>query len=114
MMNDLKLFFFLILSSFIMGSCGSDDDDNPGGFDCNSVADINQQLDDVLNALDVATNAYIDDPSDSSKCTEWKNAYADYLNALEGFEDCYIELGQQSTYQQSLDAAQVALAGIPC
>lgn len=113
-MKELKLLIFLLVSSSILISCGSDEDDDPSGFECTSVAAINSQLENELNALNAATEAYTNDPGNSAKCTAWKNAYFDYIDALEGFENCYIELGQQTTFQQSIDAAQAAIASIPC
>ena len=111
-MNKFKLLFFLLLTCSIAVSCG--DDEESGGFECSSITAVNQQLEDELNALNDAIQAYASDPENSAKCTEWKNAYLNYLNALEGFEDCYLELGQQAQFQESLDAAEAAIASIPC
>jgi len=105
----MKIFQTLIIGLCIMSipffsSCGDDDPDPCNYFD---------EVQDELNAFNSATEAYIADPTNTTKCNAYKAAAQDYLHALEDEADC-VPAADQEAYDQSIDSAQASINSIQC
>ncbi len=111
-MKSLKLnlicisFFALTLTS----SCSKDDNDS-GGL-CRGYVSWALSVQDEAAALSVAASAYGQDPS-TANCLKYKEAYTDYINALDNQRAC-VPASQKATFEQSLDAARVSLNELKC
>lgn len=109
-MNTFKKLLTCVLMGGLLwtATACNDDDDDPS--DCNYLADVQDEID----ALEAATDAYIADSTNPAKCQAWKDAYQDYLNALEDNIECATTAGQEDELQQAIDEAEAALANIQC
>ncbi len=85
-----------------------DDDDDP--VNCNYLTEVQDELD----AVTAAANAYSADPTNPAKCQSFVAAYQDYLNALEDHVECAATAGQEDELQQAIDDAQASLNTIQC
>ncbi|MBK8700765.1 MAG: hypothetical protein IPN29_14980 [Saprospiraceae bacterium] len=106
-----KILLFLLAMSFILvsSSCGGDD----GGITPCSTA-YATELQDEVNALNAAAQAYSTNPT-TANCNAYKSAAQSYVNALEPYGNCATLTGQSRTnWQASLDAAKAAVAAIQC
>jgi hypothetical protein len=111
-MKQFKFLFTLFLFGLLSVSCG--DDDNGGGnnnVDCSDSVAVNAAVSDELNAISTAATAYGNDPSNAN-CQALKNAYQDYIDALEDIFDCAKQAGLQNEFQQSIDAARASIDSI--
>jgi len=106
-----KLIFLSTILAMVMltTSCGSDGDDTPEN--C-SVA-YSQAFEDELTNITNATQVYSTDPTPAN-CQAFKDAYSDYLDALEDWENCAIFYNQTAQWQQGIDAARASLDDIMC
>ncbi len=101
------LALLLMGTIFLSPGCKKDDNDPVG---CNYAVETQ----DELNALNQAAAAYSSDPTNSTKCQAFKDAYQAYLNDLENHVECAALSGQQAELQSAIDQAQAALNDIQC
>ncbi len=108
-MNSIqKLLTCLLVGTVILTySCKNDDDDPVG---CNYAVETQQELD----ALNAAAAAYGADPTNSTKCQAFKDAYQAYLNDLQAHVECAALSGQQAELQSAINQAQAAVNDIQC
>lgn len=99
------LFSFLFLSI----SCGSNDPTDPG----NCSTQFSQSFEDELTAVNVATQNYAADPS-SENCQAFKDAYNDYLDALDDWEECANFYNQVTQWEQAIESARMSVDSIIC
>lgn len=98
------LLFFIVAMLF---SCDDKDDDAPA---C-SVA-WGTELQNEVNAISAAANAYIADPS-AANCAAYKTAYQNYVNKLEPYGNCTALTGQNRIdFQNALQAAKDSIANL--
>ena len=105
-----KFSILLFMATLIIASfgCGGDDpNDPPSG--CNTV--FSQTFNGELDAISTAANAYGMDPSQDN-CDALKDAYNDYLDALEDWEDCANFYNQFDEWQAALDSARASVENI--
>ena len=107
MKNSITLFIFSLLL-FSIG-CGNDDPTDAG----NCSTDFAQSFEDELQAVSNASQAYGSDPS-TANCEAFKAAYIDYLDALDGWEECANFYNQVTEWEQAIDAARMAADNIVC
>ncbi len=109
----MKLFYYVVLFCLLttVVSCGNDDDGGPG-VGCNSIA-LNERFADEITAVSNASSAYAMDPTPAN-CQSFKDAYNDYINALDAYENCAVTLNQRAEWEQALDAARSSLNSIVC
>ena len=108
-MNSIsKLLACLMLGMVVITySCKKDDDDPVG---CNYATEVQ----DEVNALTVASEAFSADPTNVAKCQAFKAAYQDYLDALESNIECATLSGQQAELQAAINQTQAALDAFQC
>jgi hypothetical protein len=108
-MNSIqKLLACLLFATVVLTySCKNDDDDPVG---CNYATEVQ----DELNAVTEAATAFGNDPTNAAKCQAYKDAYQDYLNALDDHIECAALSGQQAELQAAIDDAQAALDAFQC
>ena len=104
------IFYSLLLTGLLFTACG-DDDDGPGGGNCNEVFTV--QFEQEINDITAAATAYAMNPTPEN-CQAYKDAYNDYIDSLEDWADCADELGQSTEWQQSLDDARDAIDALIC
>lgn len=106
-----KMFFAYtaITACAVFSSCKEDDDGNNTA--CANWASDTQ---DESNALTNATQAYAANPN-TATCNAFKDAYQDYIDAMEGHRNCAALTGQaRANWEAALDAAQDALNNLSC
>ncbi len=108
-MNSIqKLLACLLLGMVIVTySCKKDDNDPVG---CNYATETQEEL----NALNAAAEAYGLDPTNSTKCQAFKDAYQAYLDDLQAHVECAALSGQQAELQSAINQAQAAVNDIQC
>ncbi len=107
-MNTIqKLLAGLMLAVLVIGY-GCKDDDDP--VSCNYA----QEVQDEADALTAAATAYSNDPSNTVLCQDYKDAFTDYLNALEDHVECAALSGQQAELQAAIDQTRASLNAIQC
>ena len=99
------IIYSLVLSGFLFVSCGGDDDANTAA---NCATSWTVEYSDVIADLEAATTVWATDPSQSN-CDVLKDAYQDYINALEDWEDCANQVNVYAAWEAALDAAQLSL-----
>ena len=108
-----KIFFILFLAVVSVGSWNcKKDSDNDNGDPCS----INWASDliDEINAMNVAAQTYIADPT-YENCIAYKNAAQAYLDALEPYGNCAALTGQDRVaWQNAIDEAQESLNNLNC
>ena len=97
-----KILSILLLSGFIMVSCGGDE------VDCNNTNFVNE-VNASITAYNNAVQAFSADPT-SDNCEAIKDAASDYLDAVLQFEDCT----GIDNYQEQVTNAQNAIDDINC
>jgi hypothetical protein len=108
-----SLLFIAILSLAVTTSCSKDNDDDGPEDLCGVNWSPAVELQDELNALSAAINAYGLDPT-TANCNAYKQAYLDYLNAIKEWEECYIYVGQQQEFLQAVEEAEQEVNDIEC
>ena len=98
----------LILASLLIFSC-KDDDDDP--VNCNNWA---VEIEAEANAVSTTGTAYFSDPTNTTKCTAYKNALLAYADVLADAEGCANQVGQHAEWQLAVDATQQSAANLPC
>ena len=107
-MKSFEKLLVCMLFGIVVFSIGCKKDDDPVG--CNYATEVQNEV----NALTAATDAYVADSTNPVKCQAWKDAYQDYLNALEAHKECAALSGQQAELQSAIDQAQASLNSIQC
>jgi hypothetical protein len=105
-MKTLK--FSLVIFCYLFISCGSN---SPSSALC--TATLNEEFQDELTAVTNAASAYGTDPTPVN-CQTFKDAYLDYIDALEGWENCATLNGSLVEYNQALDDARESANDIEC
>lgn len=102
----MKNSFFLILlfAGFLGVACGGDD-----ASDC-TQAQFSTEVNAAINNLNVAGNAYANDPTNTTLCNNFKDAANGYLDAVQKFEGCGVIA--QSDYDAQIQAARDAINSI--
>lgn len=100
----ISLLFFIVA---ILVSCDDKDDDKPT---CSAA--WGTELQNEVNAISAAANAYIADPS-AANCVAYKTAYQNYVNKLEPYGNCTALTGQNRIdFQNALQAAKDSIANL--
>jgi hypothetical protein len=108
-MNTIqKLLAGFMLAVLVIGYGCKDDDDDPVG--CNWASEVQ----DEANALTDAATAYANDPNNSVLCQNYKDAFNDYLDALEDHKECAALSGQQDELQDAIDQSRDSLNALQC
>ena len=107
-MNSIEKLLVCMLFGIVVFNFGCKKDDDPVG--CNYATEVQNEV----NALTAATDAYVSDSTNPVKCQAWKDAYQDYLNALEAHKECAALSGQQDELQAAIDQTQASLDAIQC
>ena len=105
-MKNLKLLIVIFCISFI--SCGSD---SPGSAACSN--NFSEEFQDELTAVTNAATAYSQDPT-SANCQAFKDAYLDYIDALEDWEDCAAINNSTAEFNESLKEARDSVNDLEC
>jgi len=106
----MKLFNLVLFFSLCLGlsSCG-DGDGIPGGCDNNFAQEFQDELNDISEA---ASNWATEQTTEA--CEAYIDAYQDYLNALEDWDECALWYGNQDEWQQAIDDTQDDLDDFEC
>lgn len=105
MKSKITLLFFLVVAILI--SC-DDEDDAPPACSVNWSTELQNEV----NAISTAANAYIADPS-AANCAAYKTAYQNYINKLEPYGNCTALTGQNRIdFQNALQSARDSVAGL--
>ena len=107
-MKSFEKLLVCMLFGIVVFSIGCKKDDDPVGW--NYATNVQ----DEVNALSTAATEYGNDPTNTAKCQAWKDAYQNYLNALEDNVECATVNGQEAELQSAINQAQAALDGIQC
>jgi len=107
-MNTLQKLLVCLMFGFVAIGYGCNDDDDPS--DCNWASDVQDEAD----ALTAAANAYGNDPSNSVLCQDYKDAFNDYLDALEDNTDCAALSGQEDELEAAIDQTRDSLNALQC
>lgn len=111
-LKSLSFFTFLIMG-LILTSCGDDDDNGAGNVDCNSSIAVNNAIAQEVDNISTALNAWVADMSDAN-CDALKEAYQDYIDALQSLQDCANQAGVGAEFAQSLADAEANIANLAC
>ncbi len=112
-LNKLSLFYCLaILFAISFSACG-DDDGGSGNVDCNDASAVTNAISDELQAVNDASTAFSNDPTNNDLCEDFKDAYIDYIDALRDLRDCANQAGV-TDWQDTLDAAEAAAEDLLC
>ena len=107
-MKSFEKLLVCMLFGIVVFNIGCKNDDDPVG--CNYATEVQNEV----NALSTAATEYSNDPTNTAKCQAWKDAYQNYLNALEDNVECATLSGQQAELQSAIDQAQASLNAIQC
>ena len=110
MKNSYQFIVLFIFSLFVLGSCGSSD---PLEERCGSNWNASASLEQEINNLTAAIALYSQEPT-KENCEAYKDAYEEYIDVIEEWEDCYIYAGQQASFNQSIADARAAIEAIDC
>lgn len=111
-MKNLKisLIGLSLVALTISPSCNKDNNDNGGP--CRGYVSWSLSVTDEAAALSAAASAYGQDQS-TANCLKYKEAYNDYIDALDGQSTC-VPASQRAAFDQSLDDARAELNNLPC
>lgn len=108
-MKYSTLVFVFTLLIFTI-SCGdSNDPSNPSG--CST--EFAETFQDEIQTINTTTQNYANDPS-TANCEAFKEAYQNYINALDSWEECANFYNQVAQWEQAIDAAQLSIDNIVC
>lgn len=107
-------YFFLMLlwGSLFFGitACGDDEDDATAVPE--NCGDPESALEEEMDALNAAEEAYDDDPS-AANCTAYKNAFQAYLNALKPYVNCPgLTEEERDNFNESIELSESNLDNI--
>lgn len=103
------VFTVMLLISF--SACGGDDSPSAAG-GCNGFL-WTQEISDEAVALSEAGGAYGSDPT-VAKCEVYKDAYRDYIDALEDVDFSCIAEANEQDYQEALAEARAEIDAFEC
>lgn len=109
-MKKLSLLFCLFSLLTLTTSCGDDagdPNDPPAGCTSNLSQDFQAELTNINTATTNWANAQTE-----ANCSALKDAYNDYLDALEGWEDCANFYNQVAGWQAAVDSARESVDNI--
>ena len=112
--SALKVFCIATLfSACFIGACNNDDD-GPGGVNCGTLSWATE-VESELNVLFEAALSYGTDPT-TANCQRYKDAFSDYIDALEGLDNCVAGLSaaDRKDYNDALDDAEEELNNLQC
>jgi len=103
----MKTFLLLsVLTALAFVSCKKDSGNDPAICSSAWAATVV----DELSALSIASTAYTNNPTHET-CVAYKDAYQDYIDALEPFLECSVYTAQQKAeLQAAIDEAEDDLA----
>jgi len=102
-----KLVYILFAVALVASSCGSSSSNcESSGF----AAEFQEEFNNITDATTELSN----DPENAAKCEAFKDAYRDYIDALEGWEDCAVTLEQEDEWRQAIDEARASLDDFEC
>ncbi len=104
------LLFFFSLTALTIG-CGDDDGGGSNNAPDGCTASFNTDLQTELTAINNATATWSNEPNEAN-CNALKDAYNDYLDALEEWEDCAEFYNQVTSWQEAIDATRVTINSI--
>jgi len=84
---------------------------SPGGPACGSFGFAFNVQNEILD-LSAASTAYSQDPSPQN-CQAYKNAYANYIDALKKYDKC-VEASERDEWRQSLEEAERDVMDLQC
>lgn len=101
-----------LFSVGFIGACNNDDDGGGGG--CGSFSWATE-VESEFTALFETALAYGSDPT-TANCERYKSAFRDYVDALDGLENCLGVLSAQDRqdYNEALKDAEDELNNLPC
>jgi len=107
-----KILALLAIAAILgLSSCKKDKDSNDPAF-CSG--DLAIELEDEYDALFAAWDAYVADMS-VENCNAYKDAYLDYINALEPFLECAAWTAEErQELQDAIDEAEAAMNELTC
>ncbi len=108
--SKLILIGFSLFALTISPSCNKDNND--GGGPCRGYISWSLSVQDEAAALSVAASAYAGDPS-TANCLKYKDAYNDYIDALENQRAC-VPASQKAAFEQSIDGARASVNALGC
>lgn len=103
------LLFSAVLGLMTVISCSKS---SKAAANCNSN-NYTQEFQDELDAVSNATSVYASDPT-TENCEKFVDAYLDYIDALESWEDCAISTNQEVEWRQALESARQSAEDIQC
>jgi len=109
--NSMRTLFslFVILVVLGLGSCKKDSNDPAG---CSGAWAT--QVEDEVDALMSAMQAYSSDQS-VANCNAYKDAYLDYIDAIEPLLDCSAYTAEQrEELQDAIDQSEAAMSLLTC
>ena len=112
-MKTIKFLLFFLAMGFMVVACG-DDDPNDGNVDCNDSNSLYSEIADEAQTFSDALTAWVNDPTNTGLCNDFKDAAQEYLNALKALEDCADDAGVGATWRQDIAEAEQALADLTC
>ena len=106
-----KFSTLLFMATFVLATigCGGDDDPNDPPAGCTAVFATTFNAE--INAISAASQAYFADQT-TENCNALKDAYNDYLDALEDWEDCANFYDQFDEWQTALNEARDSVEDI--
>lgn len=103
----MRFYFYLLtlVILFVSSSCSSTSSS------CEDAV-LEQTFSD---ATDRITDALINaDPTDPDSCSEFKKAFDDYIDELEGLQDCANDAGEGAEWRELIEEARDSLGSIGC
>jgi len=105
-----KFFFILLISLFVVTACNnSKDNDALCGSNWSPASELEQEI----SALTEAAITFSENPT-TENCNAYKETYLDYLDAIKEWEECYIYIGQQKEFLQSIEDAENSVNDLQC
>jgi hypothetical protein len=104
-MKFYSLFFALFLIASL-SSCGGDD------VDCSDPQNLTDQLNQDIQRVETALDAFIADPENTDKCNNYKDALNDLIDFSEDLLDC-TDLNT-AAIQSNIDISRQNLSNLTC
>jgi hypothetical protein len=104
----MKIFNLLLIlfTISLLSSCGGDD------VDCSDPQGLTDQLNQEIQRIESALDAFVADPENSDKCTNYKDALNDLIDFSEDLLDC-TDLNT-SAIQSNIDISRQNLDNLTC
>ena len=107
-MRFQTIFAFLVFSMMLNFSCKKE-----SSAICSDDFDFVLELQEQLNELELAIDAYVQEPS-VENCLVLQRAYENYLDAAEGLSDCAEAVGQGTEYKTAIQRARTDFEDLEC